>query len=435
MKKTIVWIVAIMMLLGSLAGCGDQEPEAEAEVSILGTWEYKSMDCAYIFYANGTGAYRYIGIEMPFTYTDDGTAVSILFEGNLAPNVLKYTIKGKTLSIEDSFGSLVEYEKTRDAEPGNSDMTVPTSAPETTTGASYGWWEGSWYGWWCIKNGTGIYEPASDVAWDAYAEIEVYNDNTGLLRLWDTGTARDNILVYGYDVVFEEGASDKGRMVSARVQFFPKGNWNNGVAATTMDERTVGWTVDPAVSTVSHFENMIEIAGHYASAENTNDSFDYYIYLRPWGTLWEDVRNGDTSGCIFSDMMPIYHDNWYQSLLNLGYSAPTASFQDGIDVINAHLASQGGGETLDPAEKDGADGVVPMQKLKDLLEWCKKDTDYNTTYDAVAAQFGAHGKLISDDGDYRYYRWLADEDNYIQITFSVKDGQEYWNVTQWEGCD
>ena len=155
----------------------------------------------------------------------------------------------------------MEYEKTKDAEAENPDKSAVSSVPEITTGASYDWWEGAWYGWWCIKNGTGSYEPASNIAWDAYAEIEVYNDNTGLLRLWDTGTARDNILVYGYDITFQEGASDKGCMVSARVEFFPNGNWNEGMAATTMDDRTTGWLVDPAVSSVSHFENMIEITG------------------------------------------------------------------------------------------------------------------------------------------------------------------------------
>ena len=432
MKKAIVWIMVIVMGIALLAGCGGKIPDASA--SILGTWEYKSMNCAYIFYGDGTGAYRYGGVDMPFTYTDDGAEVRILFTGNTAPNVLKYTVKGKILSIEDSFGSVVEYEKTKDAEAENPDKSAVSSVPEITTGASYDWWEGAWYGWWCIKNGTGSYEPASNIAWDAYAEIEVYNDNTGLLRLWDTGTARDNILVYGYDITFQEGASDKGCMVSARVEFFPNGNWNEGMAATTMDDRTTGWLVDPAVSSVSHFENMIEIAGHYESPENANDSFDYYIYLRPWGTVWDDVRSGDTSGCLYSDMMPIYHDDWYKSLLNLGYGEPPASFQSGIDAINDYLENQGGGGTLDPAAKEGADGIVPLQKLKDLLDWCKKETDYNTTYDEVAAQFGVHGKLTGDDGDYRYYRWLADDDNYIQITFSVKDGQEYWNITQWRGC-
>lgn len=46
---------------------------------------------------------------------------------------------------------------------------------------------------------------------------------------------------------------------------------------------------------------------------------------------------------------------------------------------------------------------------------------------------GGHGKPIDDDGNHRYYRWWFDENNDIQITFSVTDGQEFRSVTQWEG--
>lgn len=367
-----------------------------------------------------------------FTGEDDYGKTAVLWaeEGDIQYQAIIWLeADGEKISLEDEDvrGILASVEPSDGSADGGND--APGGGEHA---GNYDWWEGSWYGWWAIKNGTGSYAPASDIAWDAYAEIEVYNDNTGLLRLWDTGTARDHVLAYGYDITFEAGASDKGRMVSSRVEFFPNGSWNNGMEAEPMSERATGWTVDPAASTVSHFENMLEITGHYESPENPDDSFDYYIYLRPWGTVWDDVRNGDTSGCLYQDMMPIYHDDWYLSLLYLGYSEPTATFQAGIDAINAYLAEESGG-TLDPAAKEGADGIVPLQKLKDLLQWCKKETDYNTTYDEVAAQFGVHGKLIKDDGEYRYYRWLADEDNYIQITFSVKDGVEYWNVTQWNG--
>ena len=50
---------------------------------------------------------------MPFTYTDDGESVSILYDGNTDANVFAYTISGKTLCIEDSFGEIVEYQKTK----------------------------------------------------------------------------------------------------------------------------------------------------------------------------------------------------------------------------------------------------------------------------------------------------------------------------------
>ena len=128
-------------------------------------------------------------------------------------------------------------------------------------------------------------------------------------------------------------------------------------------------------------------------------------------------------------MMPIYYESWYIPLLEKGYSEALTSFTDGITVLQSEPSSS----SLDPADKADADGIVPLQTLKDVLNWCKFDTDYNMTYDEVAAKIGTHGKLIDDTGDYRYYRWLADDDNYIQITFSVKDGHEYWNVTQWTG--
>lgn len=311
------------------------------------------------------------------------------------------------------------------------------SASDEMDAGNYDWWEGDWYGWWAIKNGTGIYQKPSDLnlIWDAYAEIEVYNDNTGFMEVWDTGTSKDNILFYGYDIVFEPGVSDAGRMVSSRVVVFPNGEWNHGMEADTMDERETGWMVDPAESAVSHFENMIEVKGHYVSPENPDDSFDYYIYLRPWGMLWDDIRNGDTSGCLYKDMMPLYHDNWYVSLLNLGYERPTSTFEEGIAIIEDYLSGQNsGGGSLDPSSKEGADGKVDMAVLKAALEWCKAEASYDTPYETIAAQFGVHGKLIDDTGTHRYYRWWATKDAYVQITFTVSDdGTELWNITQYDG--
>lgn len=320
-------------------------------------------------------------------------------------------------------------ELSEDSDGGESD--------EVVIDENYEWWEDDWYGWWCIKNGTGIYEPASDVAWDAYAEIEVYNDNTGFVKVWDTGTSKDEPLVCGYDIVYGPGVSWQGCMVSSRIEFFPAGYWNNGMEADTMDERSNRWIVDPGESSVSHFENMLEITGHYVSPEKPEDSFDYSIYLRPWGTLWDDVRDGDTSGCIYSNMMPLYYDNWYLSLLNLGFEKPTSSFDEGIRIIEEAIAGGNTGGTLDPEAKEGADGKVDMATLKAALEWCKAEASYDTPYDVIAAQFGVHGKqeesLFENN---TIYRWWATEDAYVKITFTVRaDGTELWNVTQYNGIN
>ena len=248
-----------------------------------------------------------------------------------------------SISLEDKdVLAILASVKPSDGTAGNGGAS--SGGGEAVPTGNYDWWDGDWYGWWAIKNGTGVYQKPSEMnlVWDAFAEIEVYNDNTGRVTIWDTGTSRDEAMIIAYDIIYEPGVSELGRLVSKRVDFFPYGHWNNGMEADTMSEREVGWTIDPADSTVSHFENMLEITGRYESPENPDDSFDYYIYLRPWGTKWDDVRNGNTEGCLYKDMMPLYHDDWYTSLLNLGHERPTSTFQEGIDIINDYLANQGG---------------------------------------------------------------------------------------------
>jgi len=346
-------------------------------------------------------------------------------------------IESKTITLEDAdLQAILASVKPSDGSNTTGDNTTgPSADGQTVATDNLDWWDREWYGWWCIQNGTGIYESASDVAWDAYAEIEAYSDYTGFLKLWDTGTSRDEPLAYGYEITFEPGSGELACMISDRVVFFPMGKWNNGSAATTMESINSAWAVDPTESTVSHFQDMIEILGHYEDPSNAGDSFDYYIYLRPWGTLWEDVRSGDTSGCIYSDMMPLYYDNWYISLLNLGHEHPVSSFDEGIAIINDYLAGNTGTGSLDPADKEGADGKVDMQTLKSALAWCKDNASYNTTYNEIATQFGVHGKqeksLFENN---TIYRWWATDDAYVKITFSLQaDGTELWNVTQYDG--
>jgi len=391
------------------------------------TEDLKPMQC---------GPYKWEG----FTTTDyDLMAILVAVDGVHEYQATVYLeVDGQSIDLNDKDVQAI----LATVEPSDGSGSASSgAAAETVVDADFSWWNDDWYGWWCIKNGTGAYEPASEIAWDAYAEIEVYNDNTGRVTLWDTGTAKSDPLIVAYDITFDEGLSDKGSLTSKRVVVFPGGAWNNGMEAVTMDERSTGWTIDPAISTVSHFDNMIEIVGHYESPENANDSFDYFIYLRPWGTLWEDVRSGDTSGCIYKDMMPLYYDNWYVSLLNLGYERPTSSFQEGIDVINDYIASQNTDSSaagaLDPAAKAGADGKVDMMTLKAGLQWCKDNAEYTTPYDEIAAQFGVHGKSVESLFENRtIYRWWATEEAYVQITFAIaEDGSETWNVTQYDGID
>ena len=118
MKKLIGILLTMCMLAVVFTACGGNdttsEPankEVEEAVTIVGTWEYSALNCAYTFNADGSGSYSFGGSELPFTYTDDGSKVTIQYENSDAPGEYTYTIEGNTLHITDDFGNVVDYTK------------------------------------------------------------------------------------------------------------------------------------------------------------------------------------------------------------------------------------------------------------------------------------------------------------------------------------
>ena len=306
-----------------------------------------------------------------------------------------------------------------------SDGTAASGAAmESEPDGADSFWNGQWYGWWCIRYSSGDYETFEDIAWDAYAVIDDYGDGTGYITLWDSETTKDLPLVRGY-VNFDE----YGVMTSDYCTFYDSGEWlPDVVAVEPMDFSD--WYVDPESSSVSHFENMIEIEGFYEDPTNGDNYFTYYIYLRPWGTDWEDVRNGDTEDCIYSDMMPVLYNEWYAPLMDQGVEELPDNIEDGFALIGNIAETDG--------DWNGVEGELPLDQLKEALEWAKHVRDYETTYEDTVDAVGVPGAYVdefeSNGKLFRRYRWSADEDNYMTITFEVHaDGAETWNVTTWEG--
>ena len=263
-----------------------------------------------------------MGTPITVLWTEDG---DIGYQLNLMTDADKSSFK---LEDADVQAILMTLRPSTDPDPEKSVKIAVAGGGEKadsdkSVNADFSWWNGEWYGWWAIKNGTGSYQGPSDanVCWDTYANIEVYDDETGYLTLWDTETSKAEPLIRGY-LNFEKGSDERGILVNDWITFFDAGKWLPQFYATPMDIDAGTWKVDPAKSSVSHFENMIEIKGHYEDPDGTGEGFDYYIYLRPWGTDWEDVRNGNTSGCIYKDMMPVIYDDWYVPLVNMGESLP-----------------------------------------------------------------------------------------------------------------
>lgn len=99
MKKTLLAILILVMGLVAVTGCGKK--------TIVGSWSHSSY--VYKFENNKTGSYTAGGVEMKFTYEDDGKKLSILYEGNTKASDYEYKIDGNKLIIKDSFGTDVEY--------------------------------------------------------------------------------------------------------------------------------------------------------------------------------------------------------------------------------------------------------------------------------------------------------------------------------------
>ena len=182
-------------------------------------------------------------------------------------------------------------------------------------------WEGDWYGWWIVLDATGSYVEFIDNYWDAYATIDVDGD-FGTFTLWDHSCSKSEPAVV-CDVVFDSyGATDWGTMIS--------------LEGTFLDDDILGeeWYVDPGDSKMSQFENMLVIEGVYQDPANSADSFEYVIFLRPWGQEWDDVEAAGENPDYYDDMMPGFYYDWYLPLLEMGYEMPD-SYEEGLEIIEA----------------------------------------------------------------------------------------------------
>ncbi|MBQ4569053.1 MAG: hypothetical protein IJA62_03170 [Ruminococcus sp.] len=108
MKKAFALIMVLVMVL-SLAACGGKTEE-EA-LTLVGQWEYEGGGYVYTFNEDGTGTYSFAGTDMKFTYEDKGTSFSLLYDGNTDATDFEYVIDGKTLTVTDSFGEPVVYNR------------------------------------------------------------------------------------------------------------------------------------------------------------------------------------------------------------------------------------------------------------------------------------------------------------------------------------
>ena len=102
MKKFISGVLLVLVVL-TIVGC------QKSGNSIVGSW--KHSEYVYTFNDDNTGSYSAGSGKMEFTYEDNGKKVSILYKGNTVASEYEYKVSGNKLTIKDSFGNDVVYEK------------------------------------------------------------------------------------------------------------------------------------------------------------------------------------------------------------------------------------------------------------------------------------------------------------------------------------
>ena len=223
-----------------------------------------------------------IEIKTAFVLTDMTSKVEIRFEEMVGDKNASLTIDPTTLSRES-------------VQSGTSALTG--NGKEETSGGEQlrDWWNGDWYGWWNVYGCWGAYEELGSAWWDVCGTIDIGADGTGTVTLWDEDYTKAEPMVSASVSLNSAGVGTHGTMMSEGGTFMD-------IALEHTD-----WIVDPGLS---EYTDMIYISGSY---ENGDDQFTYDIFLRPWGTSWDDAKAED---------LPYYYHDWYLPLIEAGEPMP-----------------------------------------------------------------------------------------------------------------
>ena len=322
MKRAGVLLIAFALLL-SLCACKRESRPAVGlgkftgeQISVYGGgWqpigEVYSGQTYLALNAGGEGVFCVDGEAAAVEWTTSGGQLTLTMgsarcEGTIDANTvtigffdsdIRMTLSraaSAAFLLPDSLSEPAQEPDT-DAEPAADEAADPDADTEPDYAA---YWAGDWYGWHVVTDASEELQYLKDTAWDACARLRVRGD-TGTLSVWDTETASGKLLCRA-KVAFSPGASNAGRMTAD--------------SGTYLDcDLTDGLLCDPGASEVQAFDHMICISGR---AEDENGGWvRFRFYLRPWGMDWEDVRTGNTSGCLYRNMLPPDYDSWYVPLL------------------------------------------------------------------------------------------------------------------------
>ena len=476
MKQTktrlLCLLLAALMLLSSLTACGKDNAK-DSNLIKLGDYEllYKSacimedsdgndaivltldftnngkQNASYLWSVDETVMQNGVELEVATVFADYDTFETVI-EGqftDVAPGATvevrtAYLLQDTTSPVEATFeqffgkksGKITIDPSSLNREASAADTTggeppvdsALTSDPSETGDALLDWWNGEWYGWWKMSGCYGDYESMEGNWWDVCGDIDIGTDYTGTITLWDEDYTRSEPMASVQVSLSEAGTGEHGTVMS-------EDGWFTNVALEHAD-----WIVDPGLL---DYDDMIWISGDY---EDGDDEFHYDIYLRPWGLYWEDMEE---------DAYPYLYTDWYLPLIDAGKSMP--------DTIGGEASANGstgtetdGGNTGTPATNTnapGGDGIVTEEQVQKGYVWMNEVNNniFDATYDDIVAYFGVEGQFVKEEysdhmkANYRYYKWISEDDDshFIYVNFKENESGVYtvsaYNTSGFSGTE
>ena len=456
--KTLCLLLAALMLLSSLTACG-KDKEKDSNLIQLGDYEllYKgacimedsdgndaivlSLDftnnskenASYLWSVDETLMQNGTELEVATVYTDYNTFTTVI------ENQFEEVAPGATLEVQTAFvlnnasgeieatfeellgsksGTITIDPSTLTRETGVNAGTEPTLPSAAADDALLEWWNGEWYGWWKMTDCSGSYESMEGQWWDICGVIEIDADRTGTVTLWDEDYTKDEAMVSAAVSLSDTGTGEHGTLTS-------EGGWFTDVALAHAD-----WIVDPGLQELA---DIICIDGRY---ENGDDTYRYEIYLRPWGLYWDDAEE---------ENRPYLYADWYLPLIDAGKSMP-----DSIGADAPAGSGNMGTTTSNPGgETSGGDGIVTEEQVQKGYVWMNEVNKniFDATYDDIAAYFGVKGQFVKEEysdhmkANYRYYKWISEDDDshFIYINFKENESGVYtvsaYNTSGFSGTE
>ena len=462
--KLLCLLIAALMLL-SLAACG-KETTKDSNLIKLGDYEllYKGAcimedsdgnyaivltldftnngkeNASYLWSVDETVMQNGVELEVANVFTDYDTFETVI-EGQfteIAPGTTlevktAYVLKDTAAKVEATFEQLFGKKKgtitidpatlSREASADSTGST-DTTLPAPTGDALLDWWNGAWYGWWTMTGCSGAYESMAGKWWDACAVIDIGSDYTGTVTIWDEDYSRADPMSQVSVTLNSAGVGEHGTVMSESGYF------------TNLPLEHADWIIDPAInSRFPDVENMICIEGWY---EDGDDEFYYEVYLRPWGQLWDDFAAD------YPDDIPYYYDDWYLPLVESGSSMPDVV---GGEAVSSNSADAPAAPTA--ANVSGGDGIVTEEQVQKGYVWMNEVNNniFDATYDDIVAYFGVEGQFVKEEysdhmkANYRYYKWISEDDDshFIYVNFKENESGVYtvsaYNTSGFSGTE